>query len=364
LLSDPPNHQFSELVYSVMVWSVFSEENFKKVVENAPIGILIIDRNLKWKFLNERFCEITGYSRKELAGKTFIDITHPEDVERNLALYNKLLSGEVNEYVYEKRYVRKTGEIIWARLAVSAVRINNTYSHMVVSVEDIDASKKNQHMLEMRNEELDTLLYKASHDLKAPVSTLAGLCNLLLMEHEQLRGSALFRHLEETVRRLRNQNESLLELTRIWEGNADLHRISLTALLSSIREDMNLDEVTLSVEACNVEFATDSGLLRIALQRILENAVTFSQPGRDLRIRVIHDSLPGQHRIAVRDNGQGIPENEHEHIMSFFYRASTRSHGSGLGLYIASKAVEKLRGVIRVESVVGEGSSFIIYLPV
>lgn len=331
-------------------------------MEHAPIGILIIDRDLKWRFVNDRFCGITGYSREELAGKTFLDITYPGDVERNLGLYNKLLSGEVNEYFYEKRYVRRTGEIIWVRLAVAGVRINNTYSHMVVSVEDIDASKKNQHMLEVRNEELDTLLYKASHDLRAPVATLAGLCNLLLKENERLKESASFRHLEETVRRLKNQNESLREITRIWEGDADPQRVSLFTLLLGIRDDLSLDDATLVFENCVVELVTDAGLLRIALNRILENAVAFAQPSRPLLIRVSYDQLPGQHRITVNDNGLGIPEKEREHIMSLFYRASI-SHGSGLGLFIASKAVEKLRGVIRVESKEGEGSSFMIYLP-
>ena len=86
--------------------SVFSEENFSKMVEHAPIGILIIDRSMKWRFMNQRFCEITGYTRGELAGKTFLDITYKEDIENNLTLYNQLLEGKINEYFYEKRYVR------------------------------------------------------------------------------------------------------------------------------------------------------------------------------------------------------------------------------------------------------------------
>lgn len=347
-----------------MSWAIFSEENFRKVVEHAPIGILIIDSDLKWQFVNERFCEITGYSREELSGKTFLDITYPGDIERNLGLYNKLLSGEVNEYFYEKRYVRKSGEIIWVRLAVAAVRINNTYSHMVVSVEDIDASKKNQQMLELRNEELDTLLYKASHDLRAPVTTLAGLCNLLRMEYTGLGESSSFQHLEETVRRLKHQNESLLELTRIWEGNADPQRISLEALVKRILDDVIPDGVIVHTKQLSVELITDASLLRIAMQRILENAVEFAYASRVLEISLAYHRLPGQHKIVITDNGQGIPDKEQDQIMSLFYRASVHSHGSGLGLYIARKAVEKLKGVIEVKSTEGEGSSFMIHLPV
>ena len=173
---------------------------------------------MKWQFVNQRFCDITGYTRDELVGKTFLDITYKEDIELNLNLYHKLLNDEINEYTYEKRYVRKNGQILWVRLAVASVRVEGTYSHMVVSVEDIDATKKNQQMLEVKNNELDTLLYKASHDLKAPVTTLTGLVNLLRIEQKSLNGSESFERLVETVDRLRNQNESLLELTRIQDA--------------------------------------------------------------------------------------------------------------------------------------------------
>src|SRR5437016_5077216 len=118
--------------------SVFSEENFRKMVENAPIGILIIDRELKWRFVNQRFSEIVGYSKDELSRMTFLDITYKDDRQNNVDLYNQLTSGKVNEYFYEKRYVRKNGQVIWARLAVAGVRIDGEYSHMVVSVEDIN----------------------------------------------------------------------------------------------------------------------------------------------------------------------------------------------------------------------------------
>lgn len=111
---------------------VFSEQNFQKIIEHAPVGIVIIDKDLKWHLINQKFCEITGYTVRELKNKTFIDITYKEDINLNLSLYNQMINGVFNEYFYEKRYVRKDGKIIWVRLSVAAVYLHGEYSHMVM----------------------------------------------------------------------------------------------------------------------------------------------------------------------------------------------------------------------------------------
>lgn len=345
-----------------MAWSVFSEENFQKMVQYAPIGIVIIDRELKWRFVNDRFCEITGFSREELAGKTFLDITHPGDVDRNLGLYNRLLCGEINEYSYEKRYIRKNGEVIWVRLAVSAVHVDQQYSHMVVSVQDIDETKKSQHMLEVRNEELDMLLYKASHDLKSPVTTLEGLCHLLQVELPVLENSAAFIHLRETVQRLKNQNESLLELTRINEYTPLIQPVLLSRLLDQVISDV-LPSAAVEQTGTHVLINTDARLLEAAVRRVLQNASIYSRPRVPLKVQIALEVDQGWKSLAITDNGVGIPPSEITHVLGMFHRSSPDSRGSGLGLYIALKAMEKLNGEIRVESMEGVGSSFSLLLP-
>ncbi len=343
--------------------SVFSEENFKKIVDNAPIGILIIDREMKWRFVNQRFCDITGYGREELDGKTFLDITYKEDLENNKDLYNKLLKGEVNEYFYEKRYVRKTGQVIWVRLAVAAVRIDGAYSHMVVSVEDIDESKKYQHALELKNKELDLLFYKASHDLKAPVSTLSGLCNLLRHEFSDMKGSDSFLHLVRTVERLRVQNESLLDLTRINDWSPEIRSILLHQLVIERIKGMPLKGTEVRLTDLDVMINTDKKLLSVAIGNIVENGITYNKPQGHPRLFIDHVTIAGGNKISISDNGLGIPKREIDHIFNMFYKASTSSTGSGMGLYVARKAVEKLRGEIMATSEEGEGSVFSIFLP-
>ena len=110
--------------------------------------------------------------------------------------------------------------------------------------------------------------------------------------------------------------------------------------------------------------STDDKLLSIAIGNIVQNGITYKIPERQARLFVDYVRLPSLHKISISDNGKGIPEMELGHIFNMFYKASEISHGSGMGLYIARKAVEKLNGEIIATSEEGEGSVFSIFLPV
>jgi len=341
---------------------IFTEENFKKIIEFAPIGIVIIDRKFNWLLVNQRFCEIVGYDREELVSKTFLDITYKEDVANNVNLYENMRDGLFNEYTYEKRYVRKDGRIIWAKLTVSGVRIQGEYSHMIALVQDIDESKHYQHDLETKNKELDTLFYKVSHDLKAPVTTLLGLCNLLKLEETSIAQKSTFHHLEKAVHQLQIQNESLLQLTKVYDHQPTPKPLLLGKMIDSILLSF---EETYSIQKKNLDaiIIADHFLLSIVLRNILQNAITYCSPERRLDISVSLDLKPGQYCLMIRDNGQGISQEFIDQIFHMFYKASSQSKGSGLGLYMARKAVEKMNGSIQVESEPETGSEFSILLP-
>jgi PAS domain S-box-containing protein len=342
--------------------TIFSEENFKKIIEFAPIGIVIIDREYNWLLTNRRFSEIVGYEHDELVGKTFLDITHPADRNTNVNLYQKMLEGEFNEYQYEKRYVRKDGKVIWARLIVSGVRIQGEYSHLIALVEDINETKTYKQNLENKNKELDTLFYKVSHDLKAPVTTLQGLCHLLKLESEKIAETQVFQHLELTVARLQQQNESLLQLNNINDHLNKPGSIYLEKLINTIVYPIDRP-FTLEKIKLETVIQADYYLLSTALKCIIENAITFTG-GEEVIIKIsCSTQAPDTVTITVEDNGPGISADIINEIFHMFYRGSSQSKGSGLGLYITRKAIEKMNGSIEVDSKPGEGSAFTIVLP-
>jgi PAS domain S-box-containing protein len=119
-----------------------SEAKFRATFDNAAVGIAHVGPDGSWLDVNQRLCEILGYSHDEIVAKTFQDITHPGDLEADLDCVNKLLVGQADSYMMEKRYIRKNGTIVWANLTVACVRDGEgKIDYFVSVVEDISARK-------------------------------------------------------------------------------------------------------------------------------------------------------------------------------------------------------------------------------
>ncbi len=139
-----------------------SQERFRATFFQAAVGIAHTGLDGKWLLLNDRFCEIIGYSQGELSGKTFLDVTHPDDREASLAAVRQLLAGEISSWTREKRYIRKDGATVWARLFTSLVRDQNGRAQYFISVVD-DITEKIQAVRALREtEQRLTLAQKAA----------------------------------------------------------------------------------------------------------------------------------------------------------------------------------------------------------
>jgi PAS domain S-box-containing protein len=99
-----------------------SEKRFRAIFSQAAVGIAQTGLDGKWLFLNDRFCEILGYTQTELCGKAFLNLTYADDRDASCNAFRRLLAGEISSWSTEKRYVRKDGNIVWVRLWVSLVR--------------------------------------------------------------------------------------------------------------------------------------------------------------------------------------------------------------------------------------------------
>ena len=136
-----------------------SEERFRATFEQAAVGVAHVGADGGWLRVNDRLCDIVGYTREELLQKTFQDITHPEDLESDLGQLRRLLAGEVGTYSMEKRYFRKDGSVVWVNLTVSLVRETSVEpAYLIAVIEDISQRKRAEEALRMSEVRFRTVI--------------------------------------------------------------------------------------------------------------------------------------------------------------------------------------------------------------
>src|SRR5262245_52282544 len=132
-----------------------SEARFRAIFENAAVGIARIAPDGRFLEVNQRLCDIVGYTREEMMTKTFGAITHPGDLDADWNQARRLLAGEIRNYSMEKRYYRKDGSVVWINLTASTVRKGDGSPDYFVSViEDISTRKRAEEKLSEREEQL------------------------------------------------------------------------------------------------------------------------------------------------------------------------------------------------------------------
>ncbi|MFG0329726.1 MAG: PAS domain S-box protein [Phycisphaerales bacterium] len=158
-----------------------SEARFRSTFENAAVGIGHCDLNGRWLRVNERLCEITEYSRRELLRNSFQDITHPDDVDEDISNTHRLISGELPHYSMRKRYVRKSGDPVWVNLTVSLVRKDNgDPDYYIAIVEDIEAQKRAEETREL-------LLAELSHRVKNTLATVQSIASKTMRQSDSMK---------------------------------------------------------------------------------------------------------------------------------------------------------------------------------
>lgn len=223
------------------------------------------------------------------------------------------------------------------------------------------------------NTDLDTFVYTASHDLKAPIANLEG---LLLALREQLPPEALqadlvprlLEMMDGAISRFQQTLAHLTDVSQLQPDESTAELVDLPALVEAVRLDlapiMAAAAATFTVDVADcptVHFSPKN--LRSILYNLLSNAVKYRAPDRAATVRLTAHCLEGRVIIIVRDNGLGLTTGQQEQLFRMFRRLHTHVEGSGVGLYMVKKIVENAGGTIAVESQPGVGTTFTISLP-
>lgn len=231
--------------------------------------------------------------------------------------------------------------------------------------------QKSNEELKKTNKELDGFVYSVSHDLRAPLSSVmgvVGLCEAATEDPFILKNVSL---IKTSIKKLDGFIIDILDYSRNSRLEIASHEIHFEDLLNDVSNDlkfMGVEEqrkVSIRTTVHNgIPFYSDKNRLSIILNNLISNGIRYQNPHADDPFVAIEVAVSdAAASILVRDNGVGIDKENHENVFKMFYRVSSKSIGSGLGLYIVKEAVEKLHGTIDLKSEMGKGTEFRIHLP-
>ena len=219
------------------------------------------------------------------------------------------------------------------------------------------------------NAELDSLVFRTSHDLRSPITSILALVHVIKEEKDEAKRNEYLDLQTKTLFRLNSLITDILDFSRNKRMELNYESVDFNELIYSALQDHifsdNSENIKRIVEVNQQgTFVTDKTRLNMVIYNLISNALRYHNKEQDNPyLKIIVKATDKQAEIQVADNGQGIDERHLEHIFTMFYRANKSSVGSGIGLYIVKEAIEKLGGTIKIESQLNVGTKFIIVIP-
>lgn len=348
-------------------------ERLFKGISASNEGIAFTDKDDRFVYVNSAHARIYGYASAELVGKTWRDITLPE-LEEQCERYvtDNLHNKEIGEFTRELPALRKDGTTIPVEVNATALwGEEGDYQGHVCIARDITERKD----IERQRADFYAML---THDIKSPLMVMLVYAELLAEETVDINEetNAIITLICNNGKKLCSLVEDFLSLSRIESG-----KLSLNLFPSDIT--MTLKEVCADSERAyqkkgltlNVEMAAglpakamiDEKLVQRAVSNLLQNAVNYTPSGGEITLRVgkTVEKDKGFIVILVKDTGRGIPAEEQEKVFEKYYRSPKTAgiKGTGLGLAIVKEIAEAHGGRVEVESEIGKGSTFRLFLP-
>ena len=230
----------------------------------------------------------------------------------------------------------------------------------------IRSLRNSNHKLIAKINDLDTFVYRASHDINGPLARMVGLCNVALEQFKSSANKTYFRNIKSEAVLMSNVLINLMELNEIERREAEIDKIDFRMMVDHLSKRLketwtnSRHKININIDDID-DFQSDARLIKAIIWQLLCNAVIYSNPNSEINLDIHYkqDKLS----IEVNDHGVGISDEIVDRVFDKFFRGSTYSRGNGLGLHLVKLAVERLRGDIIISSHLNEGTRVNVQIP-
>jgi PAS domain S-box-containing protein len=362
-----------------------SEARFRAVFERSNAGIALWGVDGRYIAANSAYCAFVGYSAEELVGGMSTADLRQQTDDEGFDLTGRMMRGEIGHVSRDRAFRRRDGSVVWGRTTVAAVGgVDGRPLQFVSVVIDITEARQarerterinveleervTERTMELRRtlKELDAFAYSVSHDLRAPVGAVSGLAHLLRTgEAAQLSedGRRLLTMIEGNAARMIGLIDGLLRLSQLGRGSIQRMALSMEELARDALRDVAGEtraEVSIGeLPGCE----GDAMLLRQVWANLIGNALKYSRTREAARVEIGWDAA--QQAYYVRDNGVGFDMQYAARLFGAFERlhGEAEFEGSGIGLAIVQRILERHGGRVWAEAAIDRGATFRFTLP-
>ncbi|WKN45766.1 sensor histidine kinase [Tunicatimonas pelagia] len=355
-----------------------SEEKFWLITQNLYDIIFFCTPNTKIFYTTPSIQQVLGYTPEELIGRSTPDLLHPEDISRIKPEMTQKRSVEV-------RLKNKQGDYLWLETTLT-IHQNEQGEKLYIqyTARDISERKKAEakinsallnekalnEKLTQANQELDKLVYSASHNLRSPLTSILGLTSLLKAATRKKERLEITEGIEESIHKLDETVRDIIEYSRNGRTEVEIEQIDVEqVIVDAIRDLQYLQPTDQPVDINQytdpkLQCYSDRRRVRVVLTNLISNAIKYADTEKkQSTLRINATRQGGNLVLTLVDNGIGIEKEVQSQVFDMFYRASEQASGAGLGLYITKEIVEKLGGAIVLTSTQGKGTSVEITIP-
>ncbi len=367
---------------------IANETRFRQLIENSYDGILLIEKKLNVIYRSKSSQRIDGWQNNEGLAVTITDLAHPHDREMLERVITGLLKHPATTVISTYRSRHKNGNYIWLECVFTNMTNDVNINAIVCNFRDVTEKKKAEEeikqlnetlerkvierttQLEAANKELEAFSYSVSHDLRTPLRAVNGYAIMLREDFGEMlgaEGNRIIDTITNNARLMGQLIDDLLTFSRTGRKELQLFDVNMHKLAAACTRELlenvpgnykiNIDELP----ACKA----DSSMIKQVWMNLIGNAIKYSSKADDPEIEIGFIAGNDRHTYFIKDNGVGFDMQYSDKLFGIFQRLHRMDEfeGTGVGLALVKRIIDKHEGKVWAESQPGRGAVFYFSLP-